>query len=102
MYLFVRHRDDVLIAMLVNTLVPLCSGIAICTYLYFRCELDFMRVSPRTILARMKKGWSVFMATSPVDIYASSNIMLLTFIAGNVAGGYFAAREKINPAGTKF
>ncbi|WP_250493114.1 flippase [Caballeronia sp. GAWG1-1] len=95
MYLFVRHRGDVDIAMAVNTLVPLCSGIAICTYLYFRRELDFVPVSVPTIFTRLKEGWSVFMATSLVDIYASSNIVLLTFIAGNVAGGYFAAGDKL-------
>jgi O-antigen/teichoic acid export membrane protein len=95
MYLFVRHHDDVLIAMLVNTLVPLCSGICICTYLYFRRELDFVRVPFKTVLERLKEGWSVFIATSLVEIYASSNIVLLTFIAGNVAGGYFAAGDKL-------
>ncbi|MDR5739121.1 MULTISPECIES: flippase [unclassified Caballeronia] len=95
MYLFVRHHDDVNNAMLVNTLVPLLSGIAICVYLYFRRELDFVHVSFKTIIERLKDGWSVFMATSLVDIYASSNIVLLTFIAGNVAGGYFAAGDKL-------
>jgi PST family polysaccharide transporter len=35
------------------------------------------------------------MATSIVDIYASSNIVLLTFISGNVAAGYFAAGDKL-------
>jgi O-antigen/teichoic acid export membrane protein len=95
MYLFVRHRDDVYNAMLVNALVPLLSGIAICTYLYFRRELDFVPVSLKTALHRLKEGWSVFMATSLVEIYASSNIVLLTFISGNVAAGYFAAGDKL-------
>jgi len=95
MYLFVREHDDVDIAMAVNALVPLLSGIAICTYLYFRREIDFVPVSFRTIFGRLKDGWSVFMATSIVDIYASSNIVLLTFISGNVAAGYFAAGDKL-------
>ena len=95
MYLFVRHHDDAYIAMAVNALVPLLSGIAICTYLYFRRELDFVPVSIKTIIGKLKDGWSVFIATSLVDIYASSNIVLLTFIAGNVAGGYFAAGDKL-------
>jgi PST family polysaccharide transporter len=37
----------------------------------------------------------VFIATSLVEIYASSNIVLLTLMAGNVAGGYFAAGDKL-------
>ncbi|AET91762.1 transporter, polysaccharide transporter (PST) family protein [Burkholderia sp. YI23] len=95
MYLFVREHDDLYMAMAVNALVPLLSGIAICTYLYFRRELDFVRVSLKTIVGRLKDGWSVFIATSIVDIYASSNIVLLTFMAGNVAAGYFAAADKL-------
>ncbi len=63
MYLFVRHRDDVFIAMLVNTLVPLLSGIAICTFLYFRRELDLVPVSLGTAFKRFKEGWSVLTAT---------------------------------------
>jgi O-antigen/teichoic acid export membrane protein len=95
MYLFVRQREDVFIAMLVNMLVPLLSGIGICTYLYFRREIDFVPVSLKTAVAKLKEGWSVFIATSLVEIYASSNIVLLTFIAGNVAGGYYAAGDKL-------
>ncbi|SPB14712.1 polysaccharide biosynthesis protein [Caballeronia novacaledonica] len=95
MYLFVHEREDVYIAMTVNALVPLLSGISICTYLYFRRELDFAPVSLSTIRGRLKDGWAVFMATSVVDIYASSNIVLLTFISGNVAAGYFAAADKL-------
>jgi O-antigen/teichoic acid export membrane protein len=95
MYLFVRHREDVDIAMAVNALVPLLTGICICTYLYFRRELDFIPVTFTTLRDRLKDGWSVFMATSLVDVYASSNIVILTLIAGNVAGGYFAAADKL-------
>ncbi|SAK89644.1 polysaccharide biosynthesis protein [Caballeronia hypogeia] len=95
MYLFVRERNDVYIAMAVNALVPLLSGIAICAYLWSRRELDFVPVSVRTIHGRLKEGWSVFMATALADIYASSNIVILAFIAGNVAGGYFAAADKL-------
>jgi PST family polysaccharide transporter len=95
MYLFVRHRDDVYIAMLVNMLVPLLSGIATCTFLYFRRDIDFVPVSIRTALGRLREGWSVFIATSLVEIYASSNIVLLTLMAGNEAGGYFAAGDKL-------
>lgn len=61
----------------------------------FRRELDFVPVSFRTIRERLKEGWSVFMATSLMDVDASSNIVLLTFMAGNVAGGYFATCDKL-------
>jgi PST family polysaccharide transporter len=95
MYLLVRDRSDIYWAMGVNSLVPLLSGIAIVTYLYFRRELDFVHTSVRSIVKALKDGSSVFMATAITDFYASSNIVLLALISGNVAAGYFAAGDKL-------
>ncbi|SAL59747.1 polysaccharide biosynthesis protein [Caballeronia terrestris] len=95
MYLLVRDRSDIYWAMGVNSLVPLLSGIAIVTYLYLRRELDFVHTSVRSIVKALKDGSSVFMATAITDFYASSNIVLLALISGNVAAGYFAAGDKL-------
>ena len=95
MFLLVRTRDDIYWAMGVNTFVPLLSGIVICIYLYRRRELDFVRTPVRAIAEALKQGWGVFMASAATEIYASSNIVLLALISGNVAAGYFAAADKL-------
>jgi PST family polysaccharide transporter len=95
MFLLVRHREDIYWAMGVNTFVPLLSGIVICIYLYRRRELDFVATPVRDIVKALKEGWGVFMASAVTEIYASSNIVLLALISGNVAAGYFAAGDKL-------
>jgi PST family polysaccharide transporter len=95
MFLLVRNRDDIYWAMGVNTLVPLLSGAVICIYLFSRRELDFVATPVRVIANAVKQGWGVFMASTITEIYASSNIVLLALISGNVAAGYFAAADKL-------
>jgi PST family polysaccharide transporter len=93
--LLVRTPEDVDWAMGINGMTSLMTGVASCVYLYTRHEIDFVHVPLNAVVKELKHGWSVFMATAVVDIYASSNIVLLTFIAGNAAAGYFAAGDKL-------
>jgi O-antigen/teichoic acid export membrane protein len=95
MFMLVRTRDDIFWAMGVNTMVPVLSGVSIFIYLYSRRELDFVFASFGAIAQGLKDGWSVFMATAVVELYASSNIVLLALISGDVAAGYFAAGDKL-------
>jgi O-antigen/teichoic acid export membrane protein len=95
MFLLVRSRDDIYWAMGVNAFVPLLSGIVICFYLYRRNELDFVPTPVREIAKALRDGWGVFMASAITEFYASSNIVLLTLISGDVAAGYFAAGDKL-------
>jgi PST family polysaccharide transporter len=76
-------------------MVPVLSGVSIFIYLYSRRELDFVFASFSAIAKGLKDGWSVFMATAVVELYASSNIVLLALISGDVAAGYFAAADKL-------
>lgn len=95
MFLLVRSREDIYWAMGVNTFVPLLSGIVICIYLYSRREIDFVATPLRVIANTLRDGWGVFMASAITEIYASSNIVLLALISGDVAAGYFAAADKL-------
>jgi polysaccharide transporter, PST family len=95
MFLLVRARSDVLLAMGVNAAVPLASGIAIFVYMFVRREVDFVPVRIADIVTALKGGWQVFLASTSVAFYASTNTVLLGFVSGNVAAGYFAAGDKL-------
>lgn len=94
-FLLVRSPHDIYWAMGVNSTVPLLTGAAVFVYLFSRREIDFVRTRFSAVARELKNGWSVFMATAITDIYASSNIVLLALLAGNVAAGYFAAADKL-------
>ena len=48
-----------------------------------------------TLLAELKKGWHIFVATSFGSLYRESNTVILGFLASPAAVGYYAIAEKI-------
>jgi PST family polysaccharide transporter len=63
--------------------------------MFARREVDFVRVRAADIIDALKGGWQVFLASTSVAFYASTNTVLLGFVSGNVAAGYFAAGDKL-------
>ncbi|SAK68325.1 polysaccharide biosynthesis protein [Caballeronia hypogeia] len=94
-FLLVREQNDIFWAMGINSMVNVVTGVAVLVYLFRRKEIDFVWIPFRSIVNALKNGWTVFMATAIVEIYSSSNIVLLALMAGNVAAGYFAAADKL-------
>jgi len=95
MFIFVHGPADLTAAMLINAGVPLSSGIVVCAYLLLRREIDFVSVSLADIAQALMDGWHVFLASTSIAFYASTNTILLGFVSGNVAAGYFAAGDKL-------
>lgn len=95
MFAFVRGPADLTAAMIVNAAVPLGSGIAAIALLFACREVAFVRVRVADVAEALQGGWQVFLASTSVAFYASTNTVLLGFVSGNVAAGYFAAGDKL-------
>lgn len=95
MFALVHSPADIDRAMIVNAAVPTLSAIALAAYLYLNREIDFVRVGAADIAESLKGGWQVFLASTSIAFYASTNTVLLGFVSGNVAAGYFAAGDKL-------
>ncbi|AIV84468.1 flippase [Burkholderia pseudomallei] len=95
MYLCVRTPADLIDAVAINAAVPLVCGVLVFGYLIVRREVVFVRIGAADVAASLKGGWQVFLASTSVAFYASTNTVLLGFVSGNVAAGYFAAGDKL-------
>ncbi|NYH27177.1 oligosaccharide flippase family protein [Paraburkholderia bryophila] len=95
MFILVRGPADLDAAMAINAAVPLSSGIGIFVYMFIRREVDFVPVRVPEIVNALVEGWEVFLASTSIAFYASTNTVLLGFVSGNVAAGYFAAGDKL-------
>jgi PST family polysaccharide transporter len=90
----VRTSQDVIVAMSINSTATLVIGVGCCVYLWWRDDIDFVRVTLADIFILLNDGWKIFISQAILDIYGSSNVVLLGFISGNVSAGYFAVAEK--------
>lgn len=95
MFLLVHSPANLIAAVAINAAVPLVCGVLVFSYLVVRREIEFVRVSLDDVAASLKGGWQVFLASTSVAFYASTNTVLLGFVSGNVAAGYFAAGDKL-------
>jgi O-antigen/teichoic acid export membrane protein len=94
-FLLVHTPHDLAMAVGINAIASFVTGAACCVYLYMRREIDFVRVSPGVVIKELVAGASIFVAQAIVDIYATSNIVILTFMSGPEIAGYFAAGDKL-------
>ncbi|WP_420212545.1 oligosaccharide flippase family protein [Burkholderia aenigmatica] len=94
-FLWVRTPDDLLPAVMINAAVPLLCGITLLAYLFFRREIERVHVRFADIVAALQAGFQVFLASTSISFYASTNTVLLSIVSGNVAAGYFAAGDKL-------
>ncbi|MBN3737860.1 oligosaccharide flippase family protein [Burkholderia seminalis] len=94
-FLWVRTPDDLLHAVAINAAVPLLCGVTLLAYLFFRREVESVRLRFADIAAALKGGSQVFLASTSISFYASTNTVLLSIVSGSVAAGYFAAGDKL-------
>ncbi|WP_423381477.1 oligosaccharide flippase family protein [Burkholderia sp. LMG 32019] len=94
-FLWVRTPDDLLHAVAINTAVPLLCGVTLLAYLFVHREIESVRVRFADIADALKGGSQVFLASTSISFYASTNTVLLSIVSGNVAAGHFAAGDKL-------
>ncbi|WP_423369882.1 oligosaccharide flippase family protein [Burkholderia sp. LMG 32019] len=94
-FLWVRTPDDILHAVAINAAVPLLCGLTLLAYLFIGREIASVRVRFSDIVVAVKDGTQVFLASTSISFYASTNTVLLSIVSGNVAAGYFAAGDKL-------
>ncbi|MGU7844072.1 oligosaccharide flippase family protein [Burkholderia sp. AW33-5] len=93
--MWVRTPDDLLHAVVINAAVPLLCGVTLLAYLFLHREIESVRVRFADIATALKGGSQVFLASTSISFYASTNTVLLSIVSGSVAAGYFAAGDKL-------
>jgi polysaccharide transporter, PST family len=98
-FVFVRKPSDFVIAAVVQAGGKLAAGI-IGLSILFSTERVKLRV-PRSkqVRDRIVDGWHLFISQAAVQLYTSSNAVVLGFVRGMTQVGYFSAAYKILAAG---
>ncbi|MFI3383754.1 flippase, partial [Escherichia albertii] len=97
-FIFVKSPVDVWIAALIQGTVNLFAG---CISLYIIKRNKWVgRVvfSAKDIKENLVDGWHVFISTSAISLYTTSTTVILGFVSGPIAVGYFNAANTIRNA----
>jgi O-antigen/teichoic acid export membrane protein len=94
-FIFIKNRNDYLLIPLIFSVAQIIVGGT--SYVYavkvFGVSMKFTRL--KNISSALKDGWKLFLSTVSINLYTTSNVVILGILGSNLSVGYFAAAGKI-------
>jgi PST family polysaccharide transporter len=97
-FLFVHDERDYLLTALIQSSTLVIAAIIGLVMVWKAAPVAPTIPRIADIHAAIRDGWEVFVSTLATSLYTSSNVLVLGFLSGNVAVGYFSAADKITRA----
>lgn len=97
-FLFVTKPEHAYIAALITSLTTILAG---CISLYFVLHekwIVWYKPSLSDLTEMLRDGWHIFISTASISLYTTSTTIILGFISGPIAVGYFVAADKLRQA----
>lgn len=95
-FIFVKSRDDLLAAALLQSSGAALAGLM--TLPYIARALKQTRLTWPTgaaLMARLREGWHVFISAAAINVYTTSNAFLLGLLSPALQVGYYHLAEKL-------
>lgn len=94
-FLFVKTSDDYIIAAFFQSITIFIAGIFSFIILIKKYKYVFILPNVKVMKVYMKEGWSAFLSTIAINIYTSTNIVLLGVFSNSIIVGYYSTANKI-------
>jgi PST family polysaccharide transporter len=95
---FVNSPSDAWIAGGINGMTSIFAGSIALIMIWRNRWIIWVRPEWNGMKREYKEGWHVFISTAAISLYTTSTTVILGFIAGPVAVGYFVAADKLRQA----
>ncbi len=95
LFLFIRHPQDALLALFIQSAGLLVAGIAGLTIAFAHFHLHLLMPSVQDLKSAIIEGWHLFVSTAAISLYTNTNVFLVGLLGGNIEAGYFAAADKL-------
>lgn len=94
-FIYVHTPDDIYLVLLFNALGAIVAG-AVALYISIKhFDISFYLPTFKQIKFYLKDGWYIFTSRIAVELYVTSNVIILGFFANNAIVGYYSIVEKI-------
>lgn len=97
-FIFVKNGQDVWVAALIQGAVNALAGLMGLCLIRKKRWVDTIIVDYNDIKQCLKDGWHVFISTSAISLYTTSTTVILGFVSGPIAVGYFNVANTIRNA----
>lgn len=97
-FVYVREPSDILNAALIQSLVYLVAGIMALIIIKRKGLVNEHCFNVSEIIKCITDSWYIFISTSAISLYTTSTAIILGFVSGPAAVGYFNAANTIRSA----
>lgn len=94
-FVFVKSKEDILLVPLLTACGYIVAGIISLIYLRYYFKVPIKRKPFKRIKEQMKIGKYLFLSEFKITLFTNTNVILLGFLAGEAAVGYFYSAEKL-------
>ncbi len=94
-FVFVKEEADYWIVPIINSLGFLLVGAYSLWIVHKEFGVRFYIPERRILWLQLVDGWNVFISMVAINLYMSTNMMVLGFFTNNTVVGYFAAGERL-------
>lgn len=95
LFIFVKQKSDYYLVPVFNALGFITAGIFALFYIQKDFNIKF-KIQPFSgIVEQLQKSKYVFLSELKISFFTNTNTLILGFLAGNQAVGYFSAAEKL-------
>lgn len=94
-FIFIKYQDDYLLFCILNSVSIVIPGIIAFIIAFRFRQLNFHFPGRNELLLHFKEGFYIFVSNVSMNLYTTSNSVLLGFLTNNIIVGYYVAAEKI-------
>ncbi len=94
-FVFIKNQDSYYLVPLLNSMGYIIAGVLSLFLIINHFRVEFKLLTLNKVKYYLNDAWYVFISRILVNIYTSTNIILLGFFYNNLAVGYYSVFEKI-------
>ncbi len=97
-FVLVKNKDQMDVYVGLNSLSSLAIGLISLGLVFLKFKVRFKMPDMKNIRTQIVEGWYVFVSSVSIVVYTSSTTIILGFVVGKEAAGYYAGADKIRVA----
>lgn len=97
-FIFVNNSSDSWVAAFISGITSVLAGLIGLWFIYCQRWISWNRPSWMRMSQEFSKGWHIFLSSTAISLYTTSTTVILGFIAGPVAVGFYVAADKLRQA----
>ncbi|MCB2381944.1 flippase [Shewanella sp. SR1] len=97
-FIFVNKPEHAYVAALITSLTTILAGCISLYFVWLQRWVVWYKPTLTDLAEMLRDGWHIFISTAAISLYTTSTTVILGFISGPIAVGYFVAADKLRLA----